>query len=96
MFKQAAVIVGAIVLGALIVVAVMDRPASAQAAGGDAVGKFQVVAAGNGAFIMYETAGPNSWVAFPAANDKKFAWFPLKRLDTDQQVQVWRLGKSPD
>jgi hypothetical protein len=96
MFKQAFVIAGAIVLGALIVVAVMDRPVAAQAAGGDAGGKFQVVAAGNGAFILYDTGGGNSWVAIPVVSDKKFAWFPIKRLDNDQQVQVWKLGKSPD
>jgi hypothetical protein len=96
MFKQTLVIAGAIVLGALIVVAVMDRPVAAQAAGGDGAGKFQVVSAGNGAFIMYESATNTSWVAFPAAGDKKYAWFPMKRLDTDQQVQIWKLGKSPD
>jgi hypothetical protein len=96
MFKQTLVIAGAIVLGALIVVAVMDRPVAAQAAGDAAAGKYQVVAAGNGAFVLYDTVTNTSWVAFPAANDKKFAWFPLKRLDTDQQVQVWKLGKSPD
>jgi len=95
MFKQALVIAGAAVLAALIVVAVMDRPATAQAAGGDAVGKYQVVGSGS-AFILYETGGPNSWVAFPVASDKKFAWFPLKRLDTDQQVQMWKVGKSSE
>jgi hypothetical protein len=94
MFKQMLAVTGAVVLGALIAVAVLDRPASAQAAN-DAVGRIQVVGAGN-AFIMYETGGGNSWIAFPDPKDKKFAWFPLKRLDTEQQVQVWRLGKSPD
>ncbi len=94
MFKQMLAITGAIVLGGLIAVAVLDRPASAQAAG-DAVGRVHVVGAGN-VFIMYETGGGNSWVAFPDPKEKKFAWFPLKRLDSDQQVQVWRLGKSAD
>ena len=94
MLKQMIAVGGAVVLGALIAVAVMDRPATAQAAA-DGGARVQVVA-GAGAFIMYETGGNQSWVAFPQANDKKFAWFPLKRLDDEQKVQVWRLGKNPE
>ena len=93
MFKQMLAVTGAVVLGALISVAFLDRPATAQAAGGEAVGKIHVVGTGT-AFIMYETGGNLSWVSFPQANDKKYAWFPVKRLDTDQQVQVWKLGKG--
>jgi hypothetical protein len=94
MLKQVLALTAAVVLGGLITVALMDRPASAQAAGGDSGGKMHVVASGN-AFIMYDsTAGSFSWVTFPAPGDKKFAWFPIKRLDTDQQVGVWRAGKT--
>ena len=93
MYKQMLAIAGAVILGALIAVAFLDRPAVAQAAGGDGVGKIHVVGTGS-AFVMYETGGNLSWVCFPAANDKKYAWFPVKRLDTDQQVQVWKMGKS--
>ena len=92
MYKQMLAVAGAVVLGALIAVAFMDRPAAAQA-GGDGVGKIHVVGTGS-AFIMYETGGNTSWVCIPQAADKKYAWFPIKRLDTDQQVQVWKIGKS--
>jgi len=94
MFKQVLALTAAVVLGALVTIALVDRPASAQPAGGDGGGKFHVVAGGN-AFIMYDSTGGNfSWVIFPQANDKKFAWFPIKRLETDQAVGVWRAGKS--
>jgi hypothetical protein len=91
MLKQVLVLAAALVLGALIAAGLLDRPATAQS--GEGVGKIHVVAGAN-AFVMYETAGNQSWVAFPQANDRKFAWFPLKRLDTEQQVGVWRAGKS--
>lgn len=92
MLKQVAVLTAAVVLGALLTVALLDRPASAQAAG-EAAGKVQVVA-GAGGFVMYDLNGTATWIVIPQAGEKKFAWFPIKRLDTDAAVQMWRTGRG--
>jgi hypothetical protein len=94
MFKQVLVLTAAVVLGALMTVAMLDRPASAQAGGAEAAGRIHVVASGS-AFIMYDSAGGTySWVAFPQAADRKFAWFPMTRLDSEAKAAVWRAGKT--
>jgi hypothetical protein len=94
MCKQVMALAAAIVLGALVSVALLDRPASAQAGGGDGSGRIHVVASGN-AFIMFDSAGGTfSWVAFPQIGDKKFAWFPMTRLDSEAKAAMWRVGKT--
>jgi hypothetical protein len=92
MLKQVLVLTAAVALGGLLTAALMDRPAVAQSSGDH--GRFEVVASGP-AFIMYDSVGGNfSWVAFPQAGDKRFAWLPMTRLDSEAKAAVWRSGKS--
>ena len=94
MFRHILVLSVAAVLGGLIFALVLDRPDRALAAGGGD-GGIHVVAT-QSAFVMYETGGKGSWVLFPQADNRKWAWFPVKRLDSDQQVQMWRVGAGKD
>ncbi|HUT58930.1 MAG TPA: hypothetical protein VNA25_13870 [Phycisphaerae bacterium] len=94
MFRHVLALAVAAVLGGLICALVVDRPGEALAAGGEG-GSIHVVAT-QSAFVMYETGGKGSWVLFPRADNRKWAWFPVKRLDSDQQVQMWRVGAGKD
>ena len=96
MSKQMIAVASAAVLGLLVGVLVLDRPSPLRAAPGDNGGPFHVVASQN-AFVLYDTTNSNtSWVLIPQTIDKKHAWFPITRLDTDQKAQVWRMGKGSE
>ena len=94
MSKQVIAVASAAVLGLLVGALLLDRPTPVRAAGDNGGGTFHVVASQN-AFVLYDsTDAARSWVLIPQAADKKHAWFPVKRLDTDQAAQVWRIGKG--
>lgn len=94
MSKQIVMIVFAALLGMLVTLLIVDHP-TAQAAGGAGGGAWAVIASQNG-FVLIDTNDGQSWVMLPQANDKRFAWFPVDRLDTPQKVQIWRAGGKPD
>ena len=96
MSKQVIAVASAAVLGLLVGALLLDRPTPVRAAGDNGGGTFHVVASQN-AFVLYDTTNSNaSWVLVPQATDKKHAWFPITRLDTDQKAQIWRMGKGSD
>ena len=95
MSKRIAAVTMAAAVGVLIGALVVDRPQPAQAAGGDG-GRYQAVAS-QGAFVMVDTQSGTGWITFAKQVDNlKYAWFPVQRLDTKQQVQAWRLTSGKD
>ncbi len=91
MSKQIIMIVFAAMLGMLVTVLIMDHP-TARAAGGGGGGQYEVVASQAG-FVLVDTGSSMSWVMPPPSDrERRFAWFPVERLDTQQKVQIWRAG----
>jgi len=62
-------------------------PATAAPAGR---GNYQVVGEEK-AFVLYEADTSQSWILFPDEKAKSYVWMPIKRLDSEQEVQQWKL-----
>lgn len=57
-------------------------------------GQFHVVA-NNDALILYDTSGRQSWILTPQPKQKRHAWVPIKRLDSEAEVRTWELQHGP-
>lgn len=100
MSRTAWICVTVIVLGAVALMGTtMFQPSPAKAAGATVGGKFQV-AASNTVFVLLDTDSGQSWILTPRestvgkVSEAKQAWFPLKRLDTEMDIQKWRAGAT--
>ena len=86
------ILIPAALVGLVLVVAAalwhQTEPASAQLGGAD--GTFRVVASEKD-FVLCEAGDGNCWILVRSAKGEKFAWAPIKRLDTESQVTNWRL-----
>jgi len=85
---------GLIALGLLVAVGLLNRTPPAAAQGGRASGRYHVVA-NEKAFVLYDSVnGEKSWILVFKSTDKRHAWLPIKRLNSDAEVQNWRLIHS--
>lgn len=81
----AAIAAAAIVL---IVAVVMNAPAT-HAADAPAIAGLQVI--GGTPPVLFDPAGGKAWALVPSANLRQYIWVPIKRLDTDADIQKWQL-----
>ena len=79
--------------GALAALAMMNLTRPAVAAPGEGAGPYTVVA-GSSFFVLCDTVGGKAWILLPKAEDPKFAWMPVTRLETDADVRKWKLSKT--
>lgn len=81
---------GIIALG-LIVVAVLLSPTPTATAQSGVSSRYHVVATDK-AFVLYDTNdAEQSWVLTIPSSYKRLAWKPIKRLDSDAEMQNWDL-----
>ncbi|MDY6913226.1 MAG: hypothetical protein SVT52_02040 [Planctomycetota bacterium] len=85
------IVLTVLVLAAAAVLWHRTEPASAQSGG---AGPYQV-AADDENFMLYDAGNGKCWVLLRSATGDKFAWAPVKQLDTESQATNWRL-RNPD
>ena len=95
MSRQVLMCIAMLVLGGVMSVLVMDsiRPAEAAFMTAGSEAPF-AVAASNEDFVMIDARNGNTWVLQSKKGDTKPVWLPVKRLDTESQVQSWKLRKN--
>ena len=67
-----------------------------RAAVGDAYagGRYSMVA-NDQTFVLYDRDDSSkTWILFPKPSGKRHAWLPIKRLDTESEIQSWKLIDS--
>ena len=94
MSKNGLIAAGLIALILLSAVAVMSLVAPASADNGGSGARYHVVA-NDSAFVLYDTSDSSkSWILTVQGSDKRQAWLPVKRLDSETEVQNWKLINS--
>ena len=77
--------------GIVLAASLISRQPTAQGQATGQSGRYQVVA-NDKAFILYDSDDSSkTWILTPADGDRKQAWMPVKRLDSDAAVNNWRL-----
>ena len=85
------IVLAGLVLAGAAVLWHRTEPALAQSGG---AGLYQVVASDED-FVLHDAGSGKCWVLLRSATGDKFAWAPVKRLDTENQATNWRL-RNPD
>jgi len=80
---------GLIAVGLILAAVLLTAPSATAQSTAD--GRFRVVA-NDKAFVLYDVNDSSkSWVLTIPSNYKRLAWKPIKRLDSDAEVQNWDL-----
>jgi hypothetical protein len=89
-------VIAMIAIAAVVAVGIGGNLRAVAAADGDDSGRYRVVA-GQGNYVLYEVPTGKSWMLVTKAGDRRFAWLPIKRLDTDVEVKTWQIkGELPE
>ena len=91
MFGNKLLIAAIIALGLVTAAALLNQTEPASGDYSQGSGKYRVTATDK-AFILYDVEDSrNSWILLPQPKQKRHAWFPVKRLDSESQLQTWTL-----
>ena len=94
MSRQIMAAIALAALGAVLGAGLLGLTRPAAASPGPEGGARYSVAAGETSYVLCETETGRTWILVPKADEPRYAWLPVTRLNSDAEVRKWQIQSN--